>query len=126
MAVLVGIYLVQSVSIEVELDSETVWRGCWTVSRSPSGLRHDWEPLTGATTSQEFANAEDARRAGQDEGTAFARQLQGDDCLEPMAWCMDGLEQMDHEVSVTRPRHTAQRGDMLGIKASSAHGSRLH
>jgi hypothetical protein len=126
MAVLVGIYLVQCVSIEVELDGETAWIGAWTVSRSPSGNRHDWEPLTDATTSQGFADAESARRAGEDEGTAFAQKLQGDDCLEPMAWCVEALPQTEQDVSSGRPQHTAQRSALFGMKASPARCSHLH
>ena len=126
MAVLVGIYLVQCVSIEVELDGETTWIGAWTLSRSPSGNRHDWEPLAEVTTSQQFANAESACRAGEEEGTALARQLQGDDCLEPMSWCKEASQQVDHEVHPERPRHTSPPGPMRRLKASSARYSHLH
>ena len=126
MAVLVGIYLVQCVSIEVELDGETTWMGAWTVSRSPSGNRHDWEPLAEAVTSQYFANAEDSCRAGEAEATALARQLQGDDCLEPMSWCEEASPQVDYEISPGRLRHTSQAGPMRRLKAASARSFHLH
>ena len=126
MVVLVGIYLVQCVSVEVEHEGETVWKGAWTVSRSPSGHRHDWEPLTRGTTSQSFTSAESAHRAAEDEATAFARQLQGDDCLEPISWCMETSLQADHEVSTRSVRRASQRGATLAMSASSTRCSHLH
>lgn len=126
MAVLVGVYLVQCVSIEVELDGGSAWIGAWTVSRSPSGHRQDWEPLIHATTPQGFANIEAAQRAGEDEGIAFARGLQGDDWLEPMSWCVETSLQADHDILAAKVRYTSQRGANPEMKAASARCSHLH
>lgn len=86
MAVLVGIYLVQSDAFEVVRDGRTLWTGTWSLFRSPSMNRTDWEPLTGGEASSMFATAQLAAQAGEQAGVAFARDCQGDDGLEPMAW----------------------------------------
>lgn len=126
MAVLVGIYLVQCVSIEVELDGETAWIGAWTVSRSPSGNRHDWEALTDATTSQSFASADSARRAGEDEGVAFARLLHGDDCLEPLPWCTEMSRQVARDVFPGKARRPSRSCGTPKVKAATARLRYLH
>ncbi len=120
MAVLIGIYLVQCVSIEVELAGETAWIGAWTVSRSPSGNRHDWEALTDATTSQGFSSAESARRAGEEEGVAFARLLHGDDCLEPLPWCAEISRQVTDDVSPMSALRASRSCGTLEAKAATA------
>lgn len=118
--------VVKCVFIEVEVDGDSAWIGAWTVSRSPSGNRQDWEALLHATTPQSFANVESAHRAGEDEGTAFARQLQGDDCLEPTLWCMETSLRAEHEVLAGKVRYTSQRGANPEMKTSSARCSHLH
>lgn len=84
MAMLVGIYLLQVESVEVTRDGASSWTASWTLLRSPSGNHLDWELLTQRDMSRSFPREADALRAGQDEGTTFARMLQGDDGLEPM------------------------------------------
>jgi len=86
MAVLVGIYLIQGDASNVARLGKASWAGTWTLFRSPRLNRKDWEPLTSGETSSRFASPAMAARAGEDEGVAFARQLQSDDGLEPMAW----------------------------------------
>jgi hypothetical protein len=89
MAVLVGIYLLHSDSIEVERNGKTSWLGSWALFRSPSCDGCDWELLTSGKTSQLFTSIVNACEAGQSEGVVFARMLQADDCLEPMVWPSD-------------------------------------
>ncbi|WP_130620468.1 hypothetical protein [Dyella amyloliquefaciens] len=84
MAMLVGIYLLQVESVEVPRDGASSWTATWTLLRSPSGNHLDWELLVQRDTPRTFPREADALRAGQDEGTTFARMLQGDDGLEPM------------------------------------------
>jgi hypothetical protein len=86
MAVLVGIYLVQGDAFEVVRDGKTCWTGTWTLFRSPLMNRADWEPLTDAEVPALFASSSLAIQAGEDAGVIFARDLQGDDGLEPMIW----------------------------------------
>ena len=86
MAVLVGIYLVQSDLFEIVRDGRAIWTGTWTLFRSPWMNRQDWEALTSGETAACFDSPELAIQAGEDEGVTFARELQGDDGLEPMVW----------------------------------------
>ncbi|MFC4526077.1 hypothetical protein ISN76_13240 [Dyella halodurans] len=126
MAVLVGIYLVQSVSIEVQLDGGPAWIGAWSVSRSPSGNRDDWEVLTDATTSQSFASAECARHAGEEEGAALARLLQGDDCLEPLPWCMEPSWHAAQDVSPATVLSASRRCRTFEVTATTVRSRYLH
>ncbi|QNK00792.1 hypothetical protein [Dyella telluris] len=86
MAVLVGIYLIQGDAFDIVRQGKTQWTGTWTLFRSPGLDRTHWEPLTSGEAATLFATAAMAARAGEDEGVAFARELQGDDGLEPMLW----------------------------------------
>lgn len=86
MAVLVGIYLLRVESVEIPRDGASSWTATWALLRSPSGNQLDWEPLTRRDTERTFTREADALRAAQDEGTTFARMLQGDEGLEPMTW----------------------------------------
>jgi hypothetical protein len=86
MAVLVGIYLLDCESTQVEQDGQPVWIGNWTLLRSASRDRVHWEPLTSGQAAQSFTTREEALEAGQHEGAAFARMLQADDWLEPMVY----------------------------------------
>ncbi|WP_199100422.1 hypothetical protein [Dyella sp. ASV21] len=86
MAVLVGVYLLDGESMEEANDQPNPWVGIWTLFRSPSGSRDDWEPLTHGRTSITFDSRDEALRAALEEGAAFARLLQADDGLEPMHW----------------------------------------
>jgi hypothetical protein len=86
MAVLVGIYLIEGDAFEVVRDGKTFWVGAWTLFRSPMMNRDDWEPLTTGEAPELYPSSFAATRAGQDNGVAFARELQGDDGLEPMMW----------------------------------------
>lgn len=86
MAVLVGIYLLMVESVEIPRDGARSWAASWTLLRSPSGNQLDWEPLTRRDAEWTCAREADALRAAQDEGTTFARMLQGDEGLEPMTW----------------------------------------
>jgi hypothetical protein len=86
MAVLVGVYLLDGESMEVDQDGQPSWIGCWTLLRSASCDRDHWEPLTNGRVAQHFATREEARDAGLNEGAAFARMLQADDWLEPMVY----------------------------------------
>lgn len=86
MAVLVGIYLVQGDAFEVVRDGKTWWTGTWTLFRSPQMNRADWEALTDGEASTLCASSPLAMQAGEEAGVAFARDLQGDDGLEPMTW----------------------------------------
>jgi hypothetical protein len=86
MAVLIGIYLVQGDAFEVARDGKTLWTGTWTLFRSPQMNRADWEPLTSGEAAALFETSTLAVHGGEESGVAFARELQGDDGLEPMAW----------------------------------------
>lgn len=86
MAVLVGIYLVQGDAFDVVREGKTFWTGTWTLFRSPLMNRADWEALTSGEASAIFESSAPAMLAGEDTGVAFARELQGDDGLEPMRW----------------------------------------
>jgi hypothetical protein len=86
MAVLVGIYLVQGDLFEIVREGRSLWTGTWTLFRSPWMNRADWEALTSGETAACFDSPEHAVQAGTEEGVAFARELQGDDGLEPMTW----------------------------------------
>lgn len=86
MAVLVGIYLLKSQSVEISRDGASSWTATWTLLRSPSGNQLDWEPLARRDIEKTFMRETDALRAAQDEGATFARMLQGDDGLELMPW----------------------------------------
>jgi hypothetical protein len=103
MAVLVGVYLIQGDAFDVVRHGKTLWTGTWTLFRSPGLNRKDWEPLTSGEALTLFATPGLASQAGEDEGVAFARQLQGDDGLEPMAW-----EAVP--VAVTMPRRRTYAG----------------
>lgn len=86
MAVLVGIYLIQGDAFDIVRKGKTLWTGTWTLFRSPGMDRKHWEPLTSGEAATLFATPAMAARAGEEEGVAFARELQGDDGLEPMQW----------------------------------------
>jgi len=86
MAVLVGIYLVQADAFEVVRGGDTSWAGTWTLFRSPQLNRADWEFLTAGEAPALYPTRVQAEQASQEEGVGFARLLQGDDGLEPMAW----------------------------------------
>lgn len=87
MTMLIGIYLLQVQPIDLgRLSGKHSWAASWTLFRSPSGGRDDWEPLTQRETPSTFTDEADACRAAMEQGLDFARRLQGDDGLEPMAW----------------------------------------
>jgi len=86
MAVLVGIYLVQGGAFDIVREGKTFWTGTWTLFRSPLMNRADWEALTSGEASAIFESSVPAMQAGEDTGVAFARELQGDDGLEPVTW----------------------------------------
>ncbi|AIF47667.1 hypothetical protein [Dyella japonica] len=86
MAVLVGIYLIQGDAVDIVRNGKTLWTGTWTLFRSPGMNRTAWEPLANGEVPTWFVSPGMAARAGEDEGVAFARELQGDDGLEPMSW----------------------------------------
>ena len=86
MTVLVGIYLVQGDAFDVVRDGKTCWTGTWTLFRSLGRDRTAWEPLTSGEALALSASRAMAVLAGQDEGVAFARELQADDGLEPVSW----------------------------------------
>jgi hypothetical protein len=86
MAVLVGIYLLDSEAFEVERDGYLAWIGRWTLYRSPTHDRRQWIVLATGKTDDGFGASEAAVATAQEQGTAFARELQADACLEPMAW----------------------------------------
>lgn len=87
MTMLIGIYLLQVQILDMAKPHGTAaWMASWTLFRSPTGRRNDWEPLVQRETSATYVKDTEARHAALEQGISFARQLQGDDCLEPMRW----------------------------------------
>ena len=77
MTMLIGIYLLQVQPIDLGRSSgKHSWAASWTLFRSPSGGRDDWEPLTQRETPSTFTDEADACRAAMEQGLDFARRLQ--------------------------------------------------
>lgn len=87
MTVLIGIYLLQVQPIDLgSASGKPKWAASWTLLRSPSGRRDDWEPLVQHETPSPFTDEAEACGAAMEQGLDFARRLQGDDGLEPTLW----------------------------------------
>ena len=88
MRALVGKYLVWGVESGTRgTNGNREWRAEWCIHHSPSGNGRDWQTLKRGPVEGIFTNVHDAVSAGYKEGVKRARELQGDDTLEPVDWC---------------------------------------
>ncbi|GGA21933.1 hypothetical protein [Dyella nitratireducens] len=85
-AVLVGMFLVTSVETGTAGANGVEWRSTWCLHRSPSGNGRDWQRHELLPTAGSFTKREHAVNAGMEAGIIRAREIQGNESLQPQAW----------------------------------------
>jgi hypothetical protein len=86
MSLLVGKYLVSSVDHGIPGAHGVEWRSTWHLSVSPSGDGRDWQLHEHGLVDGVFTTVRAAVEAAELAGVKRAREIQGDDSLQPREW----------------------------------------
>jgi len=84
--VLVGKYLVGAVGTACASNAVPEWRVSWFLHESPSGNGRDWKIIGYGAHPGVFGDIVEADAAALELGISRARELQGNEGLQPVRW----------------------------------------